>query len=253
VDVTQIRAMFRRHWWAVGFVLLASMAAGYLGGYRVEGLPPHPAGKRVMPSGIASKQIALDTAHSTLHVWTKEEAPLILRAQTVAQVLGSPALLQDIARRMRIDPALLTSEGPWEGPAAISNVVTPREARGYQITAEKRPYRLAFRAQRDLPVVSIYAQGPSPFEAARLADSTVPALGDYLRRLAAETRNPAKHPLRVIDMGPATAGSVGSAAKAVPVLAATATLILGLLAIVGCSTLLRPTTIRTVPSWVRVP
>jgi hypothetical protein len=89
-----------------------------------------------------------------------------------------------------------------------------------------------------LPVISVFAQGPSPAEAARLADTAFPALRSYLEKLHADNAAPATHPLIVRDLGPATTGSVGGGArKAAPVLAAVATFILGIMALLSLSAL----------------
>jgi hypothetical protein len=239
VDGPEIIRCLRRHPLALALVLACSLVAAVLGGHDVVlGMPPHLRA-RALETGIANKQLVLDSPQSQISTLRSDTDALTLRSGTVAQVLTSHVLLQDIARRMKIPYDELTAEGPAANAAAsIYNVVTPSEARGNQVVAEHRPYRLTVFTQIGLPIVTISTQGPTPAEAARLADTANLALQAYLKRLRAGAAVPPHFDFVVRDVGAATAGSVGGgAAKASPVLAATTVSILGVLGIIALSAL----------------
>jgi len=237
VTLSQIIFVLRSHPAGVALVTLLSMLAGVLGGHKLVGFPPHLQG-RVLDTGIASKQIMLDKPETVLTNYHTDAGPLVVRTGAIGQLMVSRSVLDAIAHRMAIPSSAITAEGPWNGPPSIYNVVTPSEARANQVLAESTPYRLTFMTRTGLPVITVFAQAPSPAEAAVLADVAFPALRSYLEKMHADNDAPATHPLVIRDMGPATPGSVGGGAhKAVPVLAAVATFILGLMALLSVAAL----------------
>ncbi len=237
MDLDHVIATLTRMKLAVALIVLAALVAGVLAGYKPTGFPPKLE-PRITSLGVASKQLLLDGWRSPLLDRRFDTEPLAARAGTFAQVLSSPAVLQAAARKTGIPVERITSEGPYVGQAAPWNVVVPSEARSNQVTAERRVYRLSFVTRQTLPMVTIYAQGPTPEDAARLAEGTYQALHDYLARLAADIEPAPSRPIVLRDMGPAASGPLpGGIGKAVIVLAFGGVLIVGLLILLSLETL----------------
>lgn len=237
MDLDHIIATLTRMKLAVALIVMAALVAGVLAGYKPTGFPPkfEP---RITSLGVASKQVLLDGWRSPLVDRRFDIAPLAARAGTFAQVLSSPTVLEAAARKTGIPVESITSEGPYVGPAAPWNVVVPSEARSNQVNAERRVYRLSFVTRLTLPMVTIHAQGPTPEDAARLAEGTYQALRDYLAQLAAEIDPAPPRPIVLRDMGPAASGPLpGGIGKAVIVLAFGGVLIIGLLILLSLETL----------------
>lgn len=238
----EIIATLRANRLAVAGVILASMAAAVLAGYRIDGFPPHLIAK-TLPAGIASKQLMLDGDQTAVTSLKPDMGTTTGRTGHISELLSSTVVLDEIARRMHIPFSEITAEGPWNGPVSIYNVVVPSEARGQQVLAETKPYRIAVMARVDVPIVTLYTQGPSPEEAARLADTAATALTTYIAGLRAQLVVQPQHPLVVRDLGPASSGSVhGGIGKAVIVLAGFATFTIGMLGVLGVAVLRRRST-----------
>lgn len=242
----------------VALVLVASLAAAVLGGYRLSGFPPTPQ-PRTLPLGVATKQVLVDAPADLLTDLHTDTGPMTARVGALTQVLASPTVVQRISRITGIPADEITTEGPFDGAAFVQNVVNPSESRAMQVLAERAPYRLSFVSQPNLPVFTIHVQGPGPVEAARVADATYVALERYLRTLDAQVKVKPRHPVVLRDMGPAEAGSLHSGiGKAVIVLAFVGVLIPGLLLVLSLEVLARrrravDAIIRSAPTSARHP
>jgi hypothetical protein len=237
VDLDHIMATLRRMRLPVAFVVLLALGAAVLAGYRPVGMPPKLE-PRITSLGVASKQVVLDGWRSPMLDKKFDTEPLAARSGTFALVLSSPALLEETARVTGIPVQEITSEGPFVGPAAPWNVVVPSEARSNQVTAERRVYRLSFVTRQSLPLLTIHAQGPSPAEAANLAEGAYQALRTYLARLSADIDPAPPRPIVLHDMGPAASGPLpGKVGKATIALAFLGVLVLGLLAVLSLEAL----------------
>src|SRR5205823_14058325 len=74
----------------------------------------------------------------------------------------------------------LTADVPVEHTQAGS------EEEANKIRASNAPYRLELQSDAYLPILSIYAQGPSPAAAEQLANAVIPGLRDHLSGLASQ-------------------------------------------------------------------
>ena len=203
-----VRTLWRRKFWVAGAIVAAAFA-GIATAYHVSLNPPSLQSKS-FEVGAASTVVLFDTPQSSLVVLDKEISPLASRAQIFATFMRSTALTTDIARRARIAPSQVTSEGPYTGPGDPNREVGA-EKRATQLVAERGTFRLRFDAGRlesPLPLVTIYSQAPSATEAARLANSAAQALRAYVKRSAARTGAPPSTRLVVQQLTPARGGLI---------------------------------------------
>jgi hypothetical protein len=252
VDLDHALSTLRRMRLVVAVVVLLALGAAVLAGYRpVGGGFPPKLEPRITSLGVASKQVVLDGWRSPLIDKQFDTEPLTARSATFALVLSSPELIEETSRKTGIPASEITTEGPFVGPAAPWNVVVPAEARSNQVSAEHKVYRLSFVTRQTLPVLTIHAQGPSPAEAARLAEGAYEALQSYLAGLAADIDADVPRPIVLHDMGPAASGPLpGKVGKATVVLAFMGVLVLGLLAVLSLEALrLRLQAPRVATPW----
>jgi hypothetical protein len=233
MEPAQIIRVLRGRRLALAVVLLAAAAVAILAGYRVTLSPPGLHAKTVA-SGAATAQILVDSPQSTLANLKQATLPLTTRAGVFAQYMASSETRDGIARETGIPASQITTEGPFSGAGAAQNAVTPAPARGAQILDETKPYRLQFLTQEALPLVTVYAQGPTPADAARLADGVLPAVQQQLAKLAVDANLLPADRVIVRSLGPADSGTVGgSAGKAIMVLAFLVVAVLGILVILA--------------------
>lgn len=205
----QIPGLLRSRRRATALVLCAAVAAAVLVGNRVS-LAPLGLESRATTTGTATAQVLVDASASTLANLRQDTLPLTTRAGVFAQYMASAAIRDTVARAVGLPPAAVTTEGPFSGPGQQYNVVAPATARNAQLADEGSRYRLQFVAQPDLPLVTIYAQGPDAARAAALADAVIGAVRADLTRLRG-TAPPDLRPQRrvvVRSLGPAQSGTV---------------------------------------------
>jgi hypothetical protein len=193
--------------------------------------------KHTVPKGTATAQLMVDSPQSVIADLKQDTIPLTTRASVFAQFMASSLIEQRIAAVMGLPADAITAEGPFSGPGQALNGVTPSEARGPQVAAQAKLYRLLFVAQDQLPIITVSAQGPTPTSAARLADAVYPALNGYLQQLQGQTSNaengaiPATQRVTLRQLGPAQAGSENT--SGVMVLAAAAAFAVLLIGVLG--------------------
>lgn len=227
------RTLFARRL-ALAAVVLVSLAVGVLCAYKPSGGFPPTLEPRTAPGGVATKQMLVESPRSPLTDLRGETEPQSQRTGGFAQLLSSRTILEGIERKTGIPVDAITVEGPFVEPANVPGIVRPSEARGLELLDEEKSYRLRFITPSNLPIVSIQARGPSPEEAAKLADGAFASLETYLKPLAKQIDPPPTYPVLLRDLGPASSGiSGGGMGKAALVLGFGGALLLGLLAILG--------------------
>lgn len=160
--------------------------------------------------------------------------PLIVRTPAFAQVMRSPALRHRVAEVTGIPERLITTEGPWTGPAAGQNNDVPAEARGMQIAGEAAPYKLSFIPRVNLPVITIHAEAPSRADAAALAQAATVAIQDFTNRIYDDLKTKPKRPIVLRAVGEPSTMEVGGRTSELKALLVTATgILLGLLVLVS--------------------
>lgn len=108
------------------------------------------------------------------------------RAELVANVISSSAVVDRIGLRMGINPDAITAA--TQVTASVPDALTEPgfDDRAAQILGSGNRYRLDVQANPALPILDIYALGPTPAEASRLADASIAAANAYLRSVAGE-------------------------------------------------------------------
>lgn len=151
--------------------------------------------RRSVAVGAATSQILVDSAESTLveGAGTDQIAALGTRARVYAQYLSSRDAVNQIAREIDVDPALITAHGPFSEGTGIQDYDQQRaESRARDLVAEGKQYRLVFEAQEDVPIITVYATGPGTRDALALAQSSFAVLEGYIGRLKTEAKEAEK-------------------------------------------------------------
>jgi capsular polysaccharide biosynthesis protein len=232
MELAQILRTLGRRKLALTVVFLIATAAALATGYKVGFNPPRLE-SRAVPSGQATTQILVDSPQSAIADLKQDTAPLVTRATVFAQFMTSSTIRERISAATGIPANQITAEGPFSGPGADQNAVTPSEARGSQVRAQTHPYRLTFVAQEQIPLVSVYASGPTAELAAKLANGVFVAVKGYVDEIAAADSTNPEHRVTVRQLGSAGASTVQTGgSKAVMVLAFLAITIFGCLFII---------------------
>jgi hypothetical protein len=179
-----LSAIWRRKLIAVLMIAVATLAA-ITTAYKVPSMKP-----RELAVGAATSQILVDSNPSTLvaGAGTDQIAALGSRARVYAQYLSSRDAVDRIARASGIPARLITARGPFSQGTGIKNYQQqPAESRARDLVDESKTYRLVFEAQEDVPIISVYATGPSAASALELAKSAFATLKAYVATLDTES------------------------------------------------------------------
>jgi hypothetical protein len=175
-----LSAIGRRKLLAVVMIAIAA-AAAIATAYKVPSMQP-----RQLAVGAATSQILVDSDPSTLvaGAGTDQIAALGSRARVYAQYLSSRDAIDQVSRATGIPNRLITARGPFSQGTGIKNYQQqPAESRAKDLVDESKAYRLVFEAQEDVPIISVYATGPSSAAALNLAKSSFATLKAYVAAL----------------------------------------------------------------------
>jgi len=178
-----LSAIWRRKLIALLMIAVATLAA-ITTAYKVPSMKP-----RELAVGAATSQILVDSDPSTLvaGAGTDQIAALGSRARVYAQYLSSRDAVEQISRATGIPSRLITARGPFSQGTGIKNYEQqPAESRAKDLVDEGKSYRLVFEAQEDVPIISVYATGPSAAAALELAKSSFSTLKSYVATLDSE-------------------------------------------------------------------
>ena len=185
--------------------------------YDVHLLPPSIQ-KRDLQLGVATTNAIVDYRSedggitiADLITYNDLEA-MTERAQPLAKVMTSAAVLDLIAERLGIDPQQISATTQVTQSAPRSLIEPDNERRAAGILGEEDPYRIEVQAEPDLPVLGIYTAAPTPAAASSLADAAVGALNDYLRDQGRKGGIPAANVAQLTQLGTARGGSVDATA-----------------------------------------
>ena len=139
-----------------------------------------------LEGGVATTHVMIDYPGPSIvdrRALPQDVSTLQKHAELYARVLTSSDALDAVAKRAGIQPSQLSGVARLTA-AAIAFTQPDSEQRASQIVASWAPYRLELQSDRSEPILAIYAAAPSPAAAAKLADSAVSGLHDYLVALA---------------------------------------------------------------------
>ena len=164
---------------------------------------------RELQTGAAVTHILVDLPQDERsHVSPVEFETMTSRASLVGHVLASPPVLHRIAASMGIDPGDLAASTEITEGVPLALTEPNEERRANQILLSHAPYRLDIQAQPTLPILDVYAQGPSAAKAKQLADTTAGAGNDYLRVLANRDGFPVANRVQLKQLGSAVSGQL---------------------------------------------
>jgi hypothetical protein len=191
--VTILRELWRRRILVVA-VALASIVLGLATAYTVS-FPPE---SRSFQVGIATGRILVDTPDSqVVDVQPKGSGTLGIRAGVLANLMTEGDVKAAIAERAGLRPNQLRAgvEVDGELPTVLTNAAGDPGAHLLTTSPAVNP------DGTPLPMIDIQTQAPTPGEAARLAESSVSGLNDYLNSKAAGEDVPDARRLQVTGFG----------------------------------------------------
>jgi hypothetical protein len=177
-----------RHRVLIVLAILVAAVAAVATAYKLPSME-----KRQIAVGAATGQILVDSDPSTLvaGAGTDQIAALGSRARVYAQYLSSRDAVARISSDTGIPAALITARGPFSQGTGISNYdQQPAESRAKDLVDEGKTYRLVFEAQEDVPIITVYATGPTAEDALKLSSASFTTLQRFvahLKRNAATT------------------------------------------------------------------
>ena len=168
------------------------------------------------PIAGATAQATIDLPQGSIiqnNVSSDQLQALNSHALLLGELISTPPVLADIAHRAGIPVDDLKSKTSYLQNIPEQMLGPDLEVRGMQIIKLRAPFQLDIEPDPNLPRFEIYARAPSIPAAAKLADSVVPGLIDYLRNDAiAHDVDPANQ-VRVSELGEAQASLLASHAK----------------------------------------
>lgn len=181
-----------RHKRVLAAILAVAVLAAILTAFKVG---PGGIERRSTAVGAATSQILVDSSESTLVKGAASDqlAALGTRASVYAQYLSSREAVGKIAREMNVNPLLITASGPFsEGTGIRDYGEQGAESRATDLVAEDKSYRLVFKAQEDVPIITVYATAPTVPGSLDLARSSYKVLSGYIDELKAQASKEAK-------------------------------------------------------------
>lgn len=171
---------------------------------------PLKAEKRAIELGAASTQMLVDSPMSSLVDLEQDTGPLSTRAAVYAQFMRSNVVRSSIAAKLGIPVEEIVAEGPFTTLQGRQNITRPGEARANEVRSEGQEHRLVFDHQEGLPIVSVFAQAPSPDRALELANASVEALQEYVTTEEINQSIPEGRRTVIRELGPAQGGWVNN-------------------------------------------
>jgi hypothetical protein len=144
--------------------------------------------KKSLEYGSAQTQLLIDSPQSTLANVGSDVSPLSTRAQVFAQFLQTDPVKIRISKLLHIPPGLVAVTIPNTNPNLPIAAIQPgAQQRNQGLLQESKQLQLLVVAQPDLPLISLYAQGPTARASALLANASARALSDYVNSLKGQT------------------------------------------------------------------
>ncbi len=217
-----LRTLRRRWWWAA----IGVIPAAYLALSSAYHVGPSGIHKKSLEFGSAQTQLLIDSPESTLAYAGADVTPLSTRAQVFAQFLQTNPVKSEVGRLLHVTPRSIAVTIPNTNPnLPIAAIQPAAQQRNQGLISESSGLQLLVVPQPDLPLISVYAQGPTADKAAALANAAGKALGDYVSGLKGQTFSksqlnrqarlgivPASR-VTVRQLGPAQGGMVDSGAS----------------------------------------
>jgi hypothetical protein len=136
-------------------------------------------------------------------------------AELYGRLMTTPPVIADIAKHVGVPASQISGLSRVTAGVPHSLLQARSEQRANQIAASQAPYRLELQASSGEPVLAIYAVAPSADGAARLANSAILGLRDYLQQLARRQGFPQQDLPQLRQLGSARGGITNGGARVV--------------------------------------
>ncbi len=176
----------------------------------------------VVPPSLALEHVGHATATTQLLVGQPRDlgstgarqryvTTIVPLAQTLADLMSSPAVRTLIARDARIPRSQLAVDTPvWQDVVQIQQWPSQGK-RDSELLVEGAPDRLTIDVEPTAPVIDVTAQAPTTRQAITLAASAQRALNDYEAELQSVTATPSAYRYDVTRLVPIAASATGRA------------------------------------------
>jgi hypothetical protein len=173
-------------------------------------VPPHLHSRHDTVAAAAA-HVLLDSPDSLIGARPKagfDYDGLSKRAALYGNLIASPPVRNDIARRMGLAPDELTARSRLTLAVQWAMRDPDAEQRANQLRVATDRYKLELQSDPIRPILNVYAQAPSVAAAQRLADTAVTSLRAYLTARAARDRPDPDDVPTITQLGPARGGVI---------------------------------------------
>jgi hypothetical protein len=179
VDLIYALRTLRRRWvWAlIGLIPAAYLALSSAYHVGTSGLT-----KKSLEFGAAQTQVLIDSKKSSLAYAGSDIGAFSSRAQIFSQFLQINPVKQEIAQKLGVQPNQIAVTIP-SGTPGVPSVQNQAQQRSNGLLQESNALQLLVVSQQGLPLISLYAQGPTGEAAAALANVSADALKHYVQGL----------------------------------------------------------------------
>jgi hypothetical protein len=179
-------------------------------------LSPPALESRALELSAASTQVVVDTPESLLSNLRQSTYSLenqTNRALLLGDVMASFPVREHIAERAGINVSQLAVAGPVtpEEPRVIAD--PGDQPKTTDILKSPEEYRVSVTANPTVPILDIEAEAPTPEAAAKLADSSVGGLRDYIEEVSKAGHTPEDAKVYIRQLGHATGSTVNPGIK----------------------------------------
>jgi hypothetical protein len=205
-----IVAQLWRHKFWIAPGILTALITTVLTAYTVS-LSPPSLERDSAEFAAASAQVLVDFPErsSVLDLESSLDR-LVERANVYSRLAASPAVVDLIARKAKLDPVQIDARGPYKPGSPRLEREPSAERRASQLQAERGQYRLRFDSEEDqnVPIVSVYAQAPTVEAAGRLANAATVGMREYVTQIQREEGLSPDETVRLRPLGLASGGVV---------------------------------------------
>ena len=192
--------------------LVVALFAGIASVSKVSVFPPSLE-KRDLQRGAATTRVLVDLPKQERgHVSAPAFESMSKRASLIANLLASPPVLHRIADELGVDVNEVSAATEITEGVPLALVEPNEEKRANEILVSHDGYRLDIQANPTLPIIDIYAQAPTPAEAAELANAVAPAGNEYTDVLADRDSFPVDNRVQLKQLGAAQSAAISPTA-----------------------------------------
>lgn len=204
-----IAELLTRRRWLLAGVVVAALIAGTR--FVAIGVLPPSIKTKQLKHATASVQLLVGQSHSLNSASLRDinVTSAVPLAQTLADLMSSPAVRGQIAHAAGIPKAQLAVDTPvWSDVVQIQQWPS-RGKRDSQIIVEGVPFRLTVDVEDIAPVIDVTAQAPTTQQAMALAAGAQRGLNTYWSRLQQNTRTPHAYRYEVTRLVPISVSPAG--------------------------------------------